>query len=172
MPSAEGSFSHLRPLPIATPGVQYHRGLGLFGDSLYYPIQWVESKDETTWELVRGLGYSGSSLPSCPSLSSDNLLYREDFPGLKHGVGMAWVRSGSSVGHWRLEGIRFWKISRTYSGEKPPSLSVLTHSCCLTTRKPTRHLLVMPNILVRIGVPYEGRCFYSVPSAQELWHHL
>ena len=51
-----------------------------FGDSLYYPIQWVESKDEATWELLRGLGYSGSSLPSCPSLSLDNLLYREDFP--------------------------------------------------------------------------------------------
>ena len=27
-------------------------------------------------------GYSGSSLPSCPSLSLDDFLYREDFPGL------------------------------------------------------------------------------------------
>ena len=57
---------------------------------------------------------------------------------------------------WRLEGVRIWKFSRTYSGEKPPSLSVLTHGCCLATRKPTRHLLVMPNILVRIRAPYEG----------------
>ena len=47
-----------------------------FGDSLYYPIQWVESKDGATWELIRGLEYSGSSLLSCPSLSLDNLLYR------------------------------------------------------------------------------------------------
>ena len=49
------------------------------GESLYYPIQWVESKDWATRELIRDLGYSGSSLPSCPSLSSDNLLYRKDF---------------------------------------------------------------------------------------------
>ena len=51
-----------------------------FEDSLYYPIQWVESKDRATWELIWGLGYSGSSFSSCLSLSSDNLLYREDFP--------------------------------------------------------------------------------------------
>ena len=92
--TAGGSFSHLRPLPAATPGVQYHRGLGSFGDSLYYPIQWVESKDGATRELIRGLGYSGSSLPSCPSLSLDNLLCMEDFPWSTHGVGMTWVQSG------------------------------------------------------------------------------
>ena len=57
---------------------------------------------------------------------------------------------------WRLEGVRIWKFSRTYPGEKPPSLSVLTHGCSLVTRKPTRHLLIMPYILVRIGAPYEG----------------
>ena len=50
------------------------------GDSLYYFIQLVKRKEWATWELFRGLGYSGSSLPSCPSLSLDNLLYREDFP--------------------------------------------------------------------------------------------
>ena len=54
---------------------------------------------------------------------------------------------------WRLEGARIWKLSRTYPGEKPPSLSVLTHGCSLVTRKPTRHLLTMPYILVRIGAP-------------------
>ena len=58
---------------------------------------------------------------------------------------------------WRLEGVRIWKLSRTYPGEKPPSLSVLTHGCSLVTRKPTRHLLTIPYILVRIGAPYEGR---------------
>ena len=57
---------------------------------------------------------------------------------------------------WRLEDVRIWKLSRTYPGEKPPSLSVLTHGCSLVTRKPTRHLLTMPYILVRIGAPYEG----------------
>ena len=57
---------------------------------------------------------------------------------------------------WRLEGVRIWKLSRTYPGEKSPSLSVLTQRCSLGTRNLTRHLLVMPNILVRIGAPYEG----------------
>ena len=59
-----------------------------FGDSLYYPIQWVEIKDGATWELLWGLGYSGSSLPSCPNLSLDNLLYREDFLWSAHRVGV------------------------------------------------------------------------------------
>ena len=126
------------------------------GDSLYYPIQWIESKDGATWELLRGLGYSGSSLPSCPSLSLDNLLYREDFPVYTRGG-----RDHSSCGvvrskSWRLEDVRIWKLSRTYPDKKPPSLSVLTHGCNLITRKPTRHLLTMPYILVRIGAPYEG----------------
>ena len=65
MPSAEGSFSHLHPLPVVRPGCPIQtvvEGWHL-GDSLYYPIEWVESKDGATWELVWGLGYSGSSLP-------------------------------------------------------------------------------------------------------------
>ena len=37
------------------------------------------------WELIRGSGYSGSSLSSCPSLSLDNLLYSKNFPGLHTG---------------------------------------------------------------------------------------
>ena len=111
---------------------------------------------EATWELLRGLGYSGSSLPSCPSLSLDNHLYREDFPWSTQGR-----RDLSSCGvyrpkSWRLEGVRIWKLSRTYSGEKPPSLSVLTHRCSLVTRKTTRHLLTMTYIQVRIWAPYEG----------------
>ena len=95
-PLLGGSTSHLRPLPAARPGrpvplvvKDWHSG-----DSLYYPIQWVVSKDGATWELIRGLGYSGSSLPSFPSLSLGNLLYREDFPWSAHRVGVAWVQSG------------------------------------------------------------------------------
>ena len=57
---------------------------------------------------------------------------------------------------WQLDDVRIWKLSRTYPGEKPPSLSVLTHGNSLATRKPTRHLLAMPWILVRIGAPYES----------------
>ena len=65
-----------------------------FEDSLYYPIRWVESKDGATWELLWGLEYSGSSLPSCPSLSLDNLLYKEDFPWSAHRVSVTWVQAG------------------------------------------------------------------------------
>ena len=90
MPSAEGNFSHLHPLPAARPGCPvppvvegWHSG-----DSLYYPIQWVKSKDGATWELIRGLGNSGSSLSFHPSLSSTNILYREDFPWSAHRVGV------------------------------------------------------------------------------------
>ena len=92
----DGSTSHLRQLPGARPGRPvppvvegWHSG-----DSLLYPIQWVASKDGATWELIRGLGYSGSSFPSCPSLSLDNLLYREDFPWSAHRVGVTSVQAG------------------------------------------------------------------------------
>ena len=85
-------------------------------------------------------------------------------PPLKGGFSLVCTqgrRDLSSIGvyrtkSWRLEGVRIWKLSRTYPGEKPPSLSVLTHGCCLITSKPTRHLLTMPYIFVRIGAPYEG----------------
>ena len=81
MPTANSDFFHLqllsatrhgRPLPSVVEGLHLE-------NILYYPIQWVESKDGTTWELIWGLGYSGSSLPPGGSLSSTNLLYREDF---------------------------------------------------------------------------------------------
>ena len=69
--------------------------------------------------------------------------------------------SGVVNSTWRLDSVRIWKLSRTYPDEKPPSLSVLTHRHSLATRKPTRHLLAMPCILVRVGAPYEGR--WSIP---------
>ena len=56
---------------------------------------------------------------------------------------------GSQLGHWRLDGVRIWKLSRTYPGEKPPSLSVLTHGSSLATGKPTRRLPAIPCLLVR-----------------------
>ena len=89
MPLLEGGFSHLRPLSAARPGCLVPPVVeGSFGYNLYYPIQYVESKDGATWELIRSLGYSGLFLPSCPSLSLDNLLYRENFPWCAHRVGV------------------------------------------------------------------------------------
>ena len=106
--------------------------------------------------FIRGLGYTGSSLPSWLGLSPANLLYREDFPQSTHGVGMTLVQDGVVSWDWRLDGVRIWKLSRTFPGEKPPSLSLLTHGHSLAARKPTRHLLAMPWVLVRIRAPYEG----------------
>ena len=52
---------------------------------------------EQRWGRLRatpGLGYSGSSLSSCLSLSLGNPLCREDFPRPTHGVGMTWFHAG------------------------------------------------------------------------------
>ena len=52
---------------------------------------------EQGWGHLRaslGFGYSNSSLPSCPSLSLDNFLYKEDFPWSAHRVGVTWVQAG------------------------------------------------------------------------------
>ena len=148
-PMEETTSPHHHPLPAARPGGQIHRGHRLtLGRQWPNPIQRGRPKDEVAWELLRGLGYSGSPLPSWLGLSPANLLYREDFPQSASGV----VSSG-----WQLDGVRIWKLSRTYPGEKPPSLSVLTHGDSLATRKPTWHLLAIPCLLVRIRAPYEGR---------------
>ena len=84
------------------------------------------------------------------SLSSTNLLYREDFlRSVRSRLGMIsdWVVSGILTA-WRCKG---WKLSRTYHGEKPPPFSIFTHICCLATLKLTWYFLAMHNILLRIG---------------------
>ena len=62
---SRGASPQPSPLPAARPGCPvppvvegWHSG-----DSLYYPIQWVESKDRAIWDLIMRLGYSGSSSP-------------------------------------------------------------------------------------------------------------
>ena len=112
-------------------------------------------------ELLRGLGDTGLSLPSWLSLSPANLLYREDFPQSTHGVGVTFVQIGEVSCCLTARRCRIWKLSRTYPGEKPSSLSVLTHRYSLATHNPTRHLLAMPWVLMRIRAPYESR--WSTP---------
>ena len=110
------------------------------------------------WGLLRASSGFGESLvyPSPPddSLSPANLLYREDFPKSTHGVGVTLIQDKVVNATWQLDGVRIWKLSRAYPDEKPPSFSVLTHKHSLAKRKPTRHLLAMPCILVRIRAPY------------------
>ena len=59
-----------------------------FGGQPLLPHSMGREQGWAIWELIRGLGYSGSFLLSCPSLSLDNLLYREDFPWSAHRVGV------------------------------------------------------------------------------------
>ena len=115
---------------------------------------------EQGWGHLRatpGFGVFWFIPPSCPSLSLDNLLYKEDFSLVCTQGRRDLSSSGVVSGSRRLDGVRIWKLSKTYPGEKPPSLSVLTHRLSLATRKPTWHLLAIPWILVRIGAPYESR---------------
>ena len=132
-----------------------------FGGSSPTLFKGVGPRMRSPWALIQGLEYSGSSLPSWLGLFPVNLLYREDFSQSRHGVGVTLVQCEVVNATWRLDGVRIWKLSRTYPGEKPPSLSILTHRSSLSTRKPTRHLLAILCILVRIGAPYEGR--WSTP---------
>ena len=94
---------------------------------------------EQGWCRLRanpGFGVFWFIPPSCPSLSLDNLLYMEDFPWSTQGrrdLSSCWVYRTRS---WRLEGVRIWKLSRTYPGEKPPTLFILMHTCSLANASP------------------------------------
>ena len=75
---------------------QFHRSQRLAFGGGQWPnhIQRVQPKDEGCSRATLGFGDTGSSLPSCPSLSLDNLLYREDFPWSTHRVGVTLVQAG------------------------------------------------------------------------------
>ena len=89
MPPAEGDFSHLHPLPDENLGVQYHpwlkiiiRGQPLLPHSI--------SREQGWGHLIATLGFGVFWFisSSCPSLSLDNLLYREDFSWSAHSIGV------------------------------------------------------------------------------------
>ena len=149
---------HHHPLPAARPGGQFHRGRRLaFGGQWFNPIQRGQPKDEGRPRATPGFG----GYWFIPPLLSKPIFGQPPFKGAFSLVCTQGRRDLGSSGvyrpkSWRLEGVRIWKLSRTYPGEKPPSFSVLTHGSSPATRKPTRHLLAMPYILVRIGAPYEG----------------
>ena len=108
-------------------------------------------------ELLQGLGILVHPSPPVQAYLWTTSFIGRIFPGLHTQGRRGLISSGVVSGSWRLDGVRVWKLSRTYPGEKPPSLSVLTHGLSLATRKPTWHLLAMPWILVRIRAPYESR---------------
>ena len=138
-----------------------------------YSIRWVRSKDGATWELIRALRYSDSSVLSVWAYLQPTSFIERIFLSL-HTWGRRYLSSVhvSQSEHWRLENVRFWKLSRTYPGEKPSSLSVPTHKDCLSTRKSTQHLLAMSRILVRIRALYNCPIPCSVPPPLELLLHF
>ena len=76
---------------------------------------------------IRGLKYSGSSLHPVRAY-----LWTTSFIGKISPVYTQGRRDLSSSGvyrhkSWRLEGVRIWKLSRTYPGEKP-SFTLRTHT--------------------------------------------
>ena len=168
MPSAKVASSTSVPWRQPDLGVQYHPWSKVrFGGQPPHPIQWARPQG---WGHLRAnpwfrVFWFISSLLAEPIFSQPPL-YRGFSPIYIHGVGVVLFQAGKSALGWPLRGVRFWKLSLTYPGEKPPSLSVLTHRCCLATCKPKRHLLAILNILMRIGALYEGLTARSVPSTQ------
>ena len=113
--------------------------------------------DGGTWDQIRGLGILvHPSLPSWAYLLPTSFIGRI-FPSLhswgRRDLGLV---QGSQSASWWLEGVRIWKLSWTYPGEKPPQFSLSTQKWCLATRNPT--------IPVEIRAIYEGPMARSVPS--------
>ena len=88
----DGSTSHLRPLPAARPRVSSTtRDRTIMvegshsGDSLYYPIQWVKSKDGATWELLRVWGILVHPSPPVQAYLWTTSFIGRIFPGLHTG---------------------------------------------------------------------------------------
>ena len=119
MPSTEGDFSHVHPLPAARPGLPVSSVVeGWYsGDSHYYSIQWVESKDWATWELIWGLGILVHPFPPVQAYLWATSFIERIFSSLH--TESAWPKFMRVVRpkSWRLEGVRIWKLSRTYPGE-------------------------------------------------------
>ena len=119
---------------------------GLIRETASLPYSMSKAtKDESTWELIQGWGILAHLSSPCCSRFSANLLYRRDLASNR----------GSALGY-SLGGVRVWKLSRTHPDEKPPPFTLPTHRCHLIMRKPTWHLLVVTDILVRVRAPYEG----------------
>ena len=142
-----------------------------FRDGLLTLSKGKAAKDGVVWELIWDLDILVHSSPPGCSLSYPTSFMYTIFSGLSR-VGLALFQTGQSDLGWLLKCVRVWKLSRTYPGEKTPSLSFLTQECCFATYKPTLHLLVISSIPVGMRVLYEVLMKRSVPPAQGLWRHL
>ena len=79
--------------PDLVAGFTVVNGLSFWGSSLTL-FKGFGPRMESLESFIRGLGNTGSFLPSWLGLSPANLLYREDFSQSTHGVGMTLVQDG------------------------------------------------------------------------------
>ena len=163
------SFSHLRLLPAARPGCLVPTVVEGWhsGDSLHYPIQWVRLQGLDHLRVNPGFSVFWFIAPLLvvAYLQSTSFIWRIS-SGLSR-VGVSLFQIGQSALDWPLRSVLVWKLSRTYPGEKLPSLSLPKQGCCFATR----HLLAIPKIPVRMRALYESLMIRSAPPAHEIWLH-
>ena len=108
-----GDFSHLHPFPSAGPGCPVPSVVkGSIQGLPPYLIQWVRLQRMGPLWANPGFGILIHLSPPGSSLSSANLLYKEDFIGMS-GVGVALFQTWRSALGWPLEGVRDWILTRT-----------------------------------------------------------
>ena len=135
-----GGFFHPVPCQLPDLGVQYHPWSKVwFSRQPPYPIQWVRP---LKWVHLRtNPGFK--KFWFIPTFLTAFLLqstsFKERIFFSLSGIGLNFVQIGVVSCHWRLEGVRVWKLSRTYPGEKPSSLSVPTQGCYFAKCKSTQH---------------------------------
>ena len=88
------------------------------------------AKDEATWELIQGLGILvHPSLPWWAYLQPTSFI-RMIFFSLSW-VGVAFHQTELSALSWPLEGVRIWKLTRTYPSKKTTFI-LFTHARMLS----------------------------------------
>ena len=103
-------------------------------DHLLTPFNGLGFKGWVTWELIQGLGILVHSLLVVVYLQSSSFI-GNIFYGMI-GFGVAFFQTGQTALGWPLEGVRFWKLNRTYPGEKLPPFFLPTQGCCFPLSSP------------------------------------
>ena len=146
----EGGFSHLHSLPAARPGCPVPPVVeGWHSKMVPSPHSMGEKQLMDHLRVNRGLGILVHPSPPVWVYLQPTSFIGRIFPSL-HTWGGRDLGSvlGSQFCSWRIESLSFWKLSRTYSGEKPPSFFIPTQGWWLAIKRPTLHLLAIPTIPV------------------------
>ena len=157
-------FSHLRSLSVAGPGCPVSLVVeGSIRGLSPYPIQWVEPQG---WGHLRanlgfGVFWFIPPIPVVVYLPPTSFIGRIFF-GLS-GVGVVLFQAEQSALGWPLEGIRVWKLSRTFPGEKSPSLSLPRKGVVFHTQAHTA-LACNTQHPSGDGILYEGHMNLFIPT--------